>query len=123
MKILNFLRLPNERNERRSAVVLIGLLFGVVLVSLSLIVMKFKTSKRWTIEQALWVTDKEMKNFYGPGTPQQQAIVDLLGADLEFSEPVLYRMGCKGSDTNEGLIMLGFDPTHPEAAPAMVAEK
>jgi hypothetical protein len=73
------------------------------------------------LEKALWVSDWDITKIYGPGTPEQQAIVQRLkateAAAMTFSEPVLYRSG--GSQTtqgNQGIVMIPFNPKDPKAA-------
>jgi hypothetical protein len=73
------------------------------------------------IEEAMYVSDWNITKIYGPGTPQQAEIVDQFksygGDGLKFYSPVLYRMNGSSSDNpREGILLLGFDPKHPEMA-------
>jgi hypothetical protein len=64
------------------------------------------TAGTMPLEQALWVTDREVTRIYAPGTPDQR-----------FQAPLLYRMGMSSSGkASEGVLMIGFDPRHPEMA-------
>lgn len=117
-------KLPQNRPKRLAAVILSGLLGGVVLITGFLLLLNPQTQKRIPIAQALWVTDWEIQHLYGPGTTRQQKIVDLLGSHLEFEAPVLYRMGGSGShDPSEGLLIYGFDLKRPEMAKALAAKQ
>lgn len=78
--------------------------------------------------QALWVSDWEMKTFYAPGTPTQKTVIKQLENSLKSSEfmvddYILYRMGGSTSkDSNEGILLHGFDPSRPELARSLKAE-
>jgi hypothetical protein len=81
------------------------------------------TAGTMPLEQALWVTDREVTRIYAPGTPEQRSIAwqfrstGSVAADQRFQAPLLYRMGMSSSGkASEGVLMIGFDPRHPEMA-------
>jgi hypothetical protein len=116
------MKLPRKRSERIAALILIGILFGLIVVAGLAVYLANQKPTAIPIEQALWVTDWEIERIYGPGTPEQQMIVAQFGSDLEFEAPVLYRMGRpSASNPSEGLLLYGFDPDHPEMAKLLAA--
>jgi hypothetical protein len=79
-----------------------------------------------TLEESLWVCDWEVTKIYAPGSKEQASVVRQLRTlglpELAFDRPVLYRMG--GStfqNPSEGILMIPFDPRHPEIARALIA--
>ncbi|MBB5351824.1 hypothetical protein HNR46_002063 [Haloferula luteola] len=80
------------------------------------------------LEDALWVCDWDVTKIYGPGSPEQASVVKQFRngglTNLKFAAPTLYRMGGSSShDSREGILMVPFDPRHPETARALVAQK
>lgn len=85
-----------------------------------------RSARTVPLEQALWVTDREITRIYSPGTPEQQAIVAQFrsmgntAAWQGFHAPLLYRMGMSSSgEPSDGVVIIGFDPRHPEMALAL----
>ncbi|MGJ8655324.1 MAG: hypothetical protein ACSHX6_02650 [Akkermansiaceae bacterium] len=109
-----------NKSERLAGVILISLLYSILAVSfIWFYLRKTHTPTPLPIESAMYVTDWNITKIYGPGTPQQATIVEKFqstGKQLTFITPVLYRMGATHSDSAEGILMIGFDPTHPETA-------
>ncbi len=74
---------------------------------------------KYTIREALWVSDRDMKHFYPPYSPQAQNIIAIFEnrAVIQtnkkaYNEYVLYRMGLTAIDEpNESLLILGFQPS------------
>ena len=121
------MKTPTKKSERMAGIILIGLLFGAIAIG-AIWFYHYKTqeSKLMPIEEALYVTDWEITKVYGPGTPQQTKIVEQFrssgGDKLEFDSPVLYRMnGSMSVSSGEGILLLGFDPSHPEMAHSLKA--
>lgn len=110
----------NKKSERFAGIILISLLFGVIAVgSIWFYLHKTNTPKTIPIETALYVSNYDITKIYGPGTPQQATILKKLklnGNQTQFNSYVLYRMGADSGDTDEGILMLGFDPANPETA-------
>lgn len=81
-----------------------------------------------SLEDALWVSDWEISKIYGPGTTEQQTIVRQLRSsglkDADFDTFILYRMGGSSSmNSNEGLLLMPFDPSRPQDALALKADQ
>ena len=110
----------NKKSERLAGTILISLLFSALAISAVWYYLhKTQTPESIPIERAMYVTDWNISKIYGPGTPQQSTIVEKFkstGKQLTFITPVLYRMGADPGDTNEGILMIGFDPANPETA-------
>lgn len=76
------------------------------------------TEPRYTLREALWVSDRDMKHFYPPYSPQAQSIVGIIKKESvidpdkkAYNDYVLYRMGLSTKDKPaESLLILGFRP-------------
>lgn len=80
-----------------------------------------------SLDDALWVSDWNVTSIYGPGTKEQNDIVQQLrvsGREFgQFKTPILYRMGGDSSmKSSEGILMIPFDPNRPQDALALKAE-
>jgi hypothetical protein len=72
---------------------------------------------KYTLREALWVSDREMKNFYPPFSRESQDIIKVL-EEIRFDPDkkaydnyVLYRMGLTTSDVStEKVLIMGFKP-------------
>jgi hypothetical protein len=71
----------------------------------------------YSLREALWVTDREMNQFYPPHSAESEAILATLekeGVETNkkaYLEHVLYRMGLTTKDEpTEKLLILGFQP-------------
>ena len=122
------MKLPQKRSERIAALILIGLFLGVTVVAGIGAYLINRTPRLIPLEDALWVTDWNLEKIHGPGTPQQLMILRQLtgpeGPKLNFSAPVLYRMGgTNTSQVTEGILLYGFDPKRPEMALMLAAEQ
>jgi hypothetical protein len=121
------MQLPKKGKERLAALIMIGLFGGVVVFTGLSIFMNSKKRPKIPIEQAMWVTDWDIERIYGPGSPEQQKIVNQfrkLGDPLEFNAPVLYRMGASSAgNPSEGILLIGFDPKRPETARVLAASQ
>ena len=110
----------NKKSKRLARITLLSLLCGALAVSaVWLYLHKTHDTKNIPIEKALYVSDWDITKIYGPGTPQQASILKKLklnGTQTQFNSYVLYRMGADPGDTNEGILMVGFDPANPETA-------
>lgn len=76
-----------------------------------------RSEPKYTLSEALWVTDRDMKRFYPPHSPQSQAIIGVIKQaavnteQKEYNEYVLYRMGLSTKDEpTKSLLILGFQP-------------
>lgn len=120
------MKLPKNGSEHVAGLILSGLFLGVIAITGSLLLLKNLKPAKMPIEQALWVSDWEIENFYGPGIPEQQRIVEQLskhmGDNLEFEEHVIYRMGVTAADSSEGVLIYGFDPERSEMARQLAAQ-
>jgi len=79
----------------------------------------------YPLTNVLFVSDWEITQIYGPGTAQQQRIVEQFQAlgITSFNSPVLYRAGGKNTaNGQEGLILAPFDPQNPKSALKLKAQ-
>ena len=113
---------PSNPSERLAGSIIIGLLIGsLVVLGIWFYTSKIQDQKSLSLEQALYVTDWDITKIYGPGTPQQASIVKQFqaygGEQLKFDRPILYRMdGNTSGSLSDGILLMSFDPTHPETA-------
>lgn len=70
-----------------------------------------------TLDQALWVTERDGSRFYPPGSPPSRNVISAIARQgFPVSEPrfdtfVLYRQGlAETDDPNEKLLIFGFVP-------------
>lgn len=119
---------PKKSNSNLRSFIIFTLALTLAVVVVSFIV-KARSPRTMSLEEALWVSDWELEAFYAPGSPTQKLIVKQLErsmevSEFETSEFVLYRMGGRAhSDSIEDILLYGFDPTHPEMAQALKPEK
>lgn len=116
------------KRHRSAAVFVAG-----IAIALALAWGAWQGFKNWspqtkTLEEALWVCDWSITRIYGPGTQEQASVVDQFRsvglAKLEFTAPILYRMGGpRDGDPREGILLNPFDPRHPESALALASSK
>jgi len=117
------------KTHRFAAATLTGMTIAMVVIGISWWVAKNPQTR--PLQEALWVCDWDITKIYGPGTPEQAAIVEQFRAkglsNLKFTAPILYRMETSSSgdsrDPREGILMSPFDPKHPEAARALAASR
>jgi len=123
----------SQSSWRLARTVALGFTLGAATVAL-LWAWQSKQSARFRIEapieQALWVSNCNVTRVYGPGTPEQIAVVAALKefapgvGDLRFSEPMLYRMGAEAAAIEgEGILMTPFDPGNPKQAYLVMRRK
>jgi hypothetical protein len=78
------------------------------------------------IEEALWVSNWDITKVYGPGTPEQTAVVAKLKefglSEVRFGEPILYRMG-PAATAGQAILMSPFDPLNPKRASLLMRSK
>jgi len=91
-----------------------GLGFVLAIVSGAFIYQHLSSQPQMTLEEALWVTDKEMKNYYPPKSPQSQKIVELLipkylDEDIKYEKYVLYRQGLTDTDMSREPLVMSYD--------------
>jgi hypothetical protein len=74
----------------------------------------------YTLREALWVSDRDMKHFYPPHSPQSKAIISVIESAFfdvdkkEYNGYLLYRMGFTTSDDpSEPLLIQNFQPPKP----------
>jgi hypothetical protein len=104
-----------KRIIRMAGVSMLGL---AVFISTFILYRHFThTESKYTLREALWTSDTDMKHFYPPYSPQSQAIVEVFKqAAMEtdkksYQEYVLYRMGLTTSDEpTKSLLIIGFQP-------------
>jgi LPXTG-motif cell wall-anchored protein len=111
------MKLPKTGIQRKAALILIGLFGGFIVIIGYSVFLKLKKPTMISIDKALYVSDWDITTIYGPGTPQQKAIVIQMDKDLKFDAPVLYRIGgSSAGNPSDGYFLYGFDPRRPERA-------
>lgn len=89
-----------------------------------------RSTPTYTLREALWVSDRDMKSFHPPLSPESLFIVDLLKTrgfptdTKEYQSYVLYRGGLSTSDPPEkSLLILGFQPPSNPATDRMTKQR
>jgi lipopolysaccharide export system protein LptC len=110
----------SPKSERMAGTILIALLLAVVVIGAFWFYLHKKNEKEViSIEEAMYVSDWDITKIYGPGTPEQAVAVKKFKSQgkIDFTSPVLYRMGKdKNINSNEGVLLLPFDPKNPKMA-------
>jgi len=103
------------RIVRVARISLVGFLFAVVL-SLAYVRLA-QRGPEYTLREALWVSDRDMKTFHPPLSPESQSIIEILkdkgfATDKkEYQTYVLYRGGLSTNDApGKTLLIFGFQP-------------
>lgn len=76
-----------------------------------------RAGKLMTLQEALWVAERDLSHVYPPGTPESRGVAQALAnenaslAEQKFESLILYRRGLTDTDqATEPLLVFGFDP-------------